>query len=77
MAVMAIAVASLSGAAATATADDGDHGAAAFGNAVGSPGILSGNVVQVPIYLPIEICGNNVSILSALDGALGNVCVQH
>ncbi|MET9951097.1 chaplin [Streptomyces sp. NPDC006339] len=59
------------GAAAPAMAD-----AHAEGAAIGSPGVLSGNVVQVPIHVPINICGNSVNIIAALNPAFGNVCIN-
>ncbi|MEW2135789.1 chaplin [Streptomyces sp. NPDC005409] len=59
------------GGASTASAD-----AIAEGVAVGSPGVLSGNVVQVPIHIPINLCGNSVNIIGALNPAGGNVCVN-
>ncbi|CAL9300936.1 MULTISPECIES: chaplin [unclassified Streptomyces] len=59
------------GAAAPALADAGASGAA-----VGSPGVLSGNVVQVPIHIPINICGNTVNIIGLLNPAFGNVCIN-
>lgn len=55
---------------------DGGHGAVAQGAAVGSPGVLSGNNVQVPIYIPINICGNTVNVIAALNPTFGNVCVN-
>ncbi|MFI1153227.1 chaplin [Streptomyces sp. NPDC020817] len=48
----------------------------AEGYAVGSPGILSGNVVQVPIHVPINICGNSINILAALNPTAGNTCIN-
>ncbi|MDQ0793160.1 chaplin [Streptomyces sp. B1I3] len=59
------------GAAAPAMADAGAEAAA-----IGSPGVLSGNVVQVPIHIPINICGNTVNVIGALNPAFGNVCVN-
>ncbi|WP_137993673.1 chaplin [Streptomyces vilmorinianum] len=59
------------GAAAPAMADADAHGAA-----IGSPGVLSGNVVQVPIHVPINVCGNTVNVIAALNPAYGNVCVN-
>jgi hypothetical protein len=50
---------------------DANAGAAA----VGSPGVLSGNVVQVPIHIPIQVCGNTVNIIALLNPAFGNTCV--
>jgi hypothetical protein len=52
-------------------------GASAEGKAVGSPGVLSGNVIQVPLDIPINACGNSVNILIALaNPAIGNTCVN-
>ncbi|MET9429760.1 MULTISPECIES: chaplin [unclassified Streptomyces] len=59
------------GAAAPAAAD-----AEANGVAANSPGILSGNVVQVPIHVPINICGNTINIVGLLNPAFGNVCIN-
>lgn len=59
------------GAAAPAMADAGAHGVA-----VGSPGVLSGNVVQVPIHVPINVCGNSVNVIGAINPAFGNTCVN-
>ncbi|MEU3775050.1 chaplin ChpH [Streptomyces sp. NPDC032472] len=54
-----------------AVADAGAQGAA-----VGSPGVLSGNVVQVPIHVPVNVCGNTISAIGLLNPAFGNVCVN-
>ncbi|MFD1831583.1 chaplin [Streptomyces desertarenae] len=51
-----------------------DSGAA--GAAVGSPGVVSGNVVQVPIHIPVNACGNTVSVIGLLNPAFGNYCVN-
>ncbi|MBT2406581.1 MULTISPECIES: chaplin [unclassified Streptomyces] len=48
----------------------------AHGVAIGSPGVLSGNVVQVPIHIPINICGNSVNIIGVLNPAAANVCIN-
>ncbi len=52
-----------------ASADAGAKGAA-----IGSPGVLSGNVVQVPVHVPINVCGNTVNIVGLLNPAVGNEC---
>ncbi len=52
-----------------AQADAGANGAA-----VGSPGVLSGNLIQVPIHVPINVCGNTVSVIGVLNPAFGNFC---
>ncbi|MEU2232358.1 chaplin [Streptomyces vietnamensis] len=50
--------------------------AEAEGWAIGSPGVLSGNVVQVPIHIPINACGNSVNIIGLLNPAVGNTCIN-
>ncbi|MGW4914218.1 chaplin [Streptomyces sp. NPDC004270] len=60
------------GAAVPAFADSGAEAAA-----VASPGVISGNAIQVPIHIPINICGNTVNIIAALNPAFGNVCLNH
>ncbi|WUB50079.1 chaplin [Streptomyces griseorubiginosus] len=59
------------GMAAPAFADAG-----AQGTAVGSPGLLSGNVVQVPVHVPINVCGNTVNVIALLNPAFGNSCTN-
>ncbi|OKH98410.1 chaplin [Streptomyces sp. CB02923] len=54
-----------------AVADSGSQGAA-----VNSPGVISGNVVQVPIHVPINLCGNSIDIIGLLNPAFGNTCVN-
>ncbi|WP_112468069.1 chaplin [Streptomyces triticisoli] len=49
-------------------------GAVAEGAAIGSSGLASGNVVQVPIHAPINVCGNTVNVVGLLNPAVGNVC---
>ncbi|KUM90546.1 chaplin [Streptomyces pseudovenezuelae] len=50
--------------------------AGADGTAVGSPGVLSGNVVQVPIHIPVNVCGNTVNVIGLLNPAFGNSCAN-
>ncbi|AYL35208.1 chaplin ChpH [Streptomyces sp. PDY-4] len=54
-----------------AAADSGAQGAA-----VHSPGVLSGNVVQAPIHVPVNVCGNTISVIGLLNPAFGNACVN-
>ncbi|GGV69488.1 chaplin [Streptomyces longisporoflavus] len=44
--------------------------------AVGSPGVLSGNLVQVPVHVPVNLCGNTVDVIGLLNPAFGNTCVN-
>ncbi|MEU0900728.1 chaplin [Streptomyces massasporeus] len=46
----------------------------ASGVAKDSPGVLSGNSVQVPVDVPVNLCGNTVNVLAALNTAFGNSC---
>ncbi|MFF4710133.1 chaplin [Streptomyces eurythermus] len=48
----------------------------AHGAAVGSPGVISGNVIQVPIGIPINVCGNTIDIIGLLNPAFGNACAN-
>ncbi|AYV31573.1 chaplin [Streptomyces sp. CJ_13] len=57
------------GGAGSAMADSEAHGIAA-----GSPGFLSGNLIQVPIHVPINACGNSVNVIGLLNPTAGNVC---
>lgn len=59
------------GAAAPAFADAGASGGAAF-----SPGVVSGNVIQVPIHIPVNVCGNTINVIGILNPAFGNVCIN-
>lgn len=49
-------------------------GAGAEGAAINSGGLASGNVVQVPIHAPINICHNTVHVAGLLNPTVGNVC---
>ncbi|MFB6889585.1 chaplin family protein [Kitasatospora sp. NPDC056327] len=40
-----------------------EGGAYANGVVANSPGVLSGNQIQIPISIPINVCGNSLSIL--------------
>lgn len=59
------------GGAGMATAD-----ADAQAKAVGSPGVLSGNILQVPVHVPVNVCGNSISVIGLLNPAFGNTCVN-
>lgn len=48
----------------------------AQGVAAGSPGVLSGNTIQVPVHVPVNACGNTINIVGALNPAAGNTCVN-
>ncbi|MER5872098.1 chaplin [Streptomyces sp. NPDC002044] len=69
--VMATAGLAVAGAAGAASADSSAEGAA-----VGSPGVLSGNLAQVPVHVPVNVCGNSVNVVGLLNPAFGNACVN-
>ncbi|WP_432093504.1 chaplin [Streptomyces sp. bgisy100] len=64
-----LAAAAILGSGAAAIADSGAQGAAA-----GSPGLLSGNVVQAPASVPVNLCGNTVDVLAGWNEAADNTC---
>ncbi|MFD5234892.1 chaplin [Streptomyces qaidamensis] len=53
----------------TASANDGP-----VGIATESPGFLSGNVIQIPIDVTANICGNSINVIGLLNPAFGNKC---
>ncbi|WP_258395241.1 MULTISPECIES: chaplin [unclassified Streptomyces] len=66
-----MAAAAVAGTAGIAAADSGAQGAATH-----SPGVVSGNVVQVPVHVPVNVCGNTVNVIGLLNPAFGNSCVN-
>jgi hypothetical protein len=60
-----------------ASATGHGHGAEANGKAVQSPGVGSGNLVQAPIHVPVNVVGNTVSVIGALNPTFGNDGVNH
>ncbi|MEU8544339.1 chaplin [Streptomyces sp. NPDC048717] len=65
------AAATLAAATGVATADAGAAGAA-----VNSPGVISGNTIQVPVDLDLNLCGDTIDIIALLNPAFGTVCVN-
>ncbi|MEU6606659.1 chaplin [Streptomyces shenzhenensis] len=71
LALTTAAIAAVAGGAGVAAADSGAQGAATQ-----SPGVLSGNVVQVPVHVPVNLCGNTVDVVALLNPSFGNVCAN-
>ncbi|MFI1534700.1 chaplin [Streptomyces anandii] len=72
-----IAVAAASGAMAMAVPVSAfAAGATADGAAIGSPGVISGNTIQLPAHLPVNVCGNTVNVVGLLNRAAGNQCAN-
>lgn len=66
-----LAGAALVAGAGTAAADSG-----ANGTATNNPGVLSGNVIQVPVDLDLNLCGNTVDVIGLLNPAAANACAN-
>ncbi|MFD0412896.1 chaplin [Streptomyces sp. NPDC127108] len=71
LALSAVAAAAVAGGAGVAAADSGAHGAA-----TNSPGVVSGNAIQVPVHVPVNVCGNSINVIGLLNPAFGNTCVN-
>ncbi|MFD3561846.1 chaplin [Streptomyces sp. NPDC058686] len=67
-----VAAAALAGTAGVAAADSGAQGAAAH-----SPGVISGNAVQIPVHVPVNLCGNTVDVIGLLNPTFGNHCANN
>ncbi|MGW0736962.1 chaplin [Streptomyces sp. NPDC002851] len=68
-------IASISLVAATVLASAGTaaaHGADAYGEAVESPGVGSGDLPQVPVHVPVNAVGNTVNAVGVLNPTMGN-----
>nr|WP_042391974.1 chaplin [Streptacidiphilus carbonis] len=46
----------------------------AAGAATHSPGVASGNLIQVPVHVPVNVCGDSVNVIGVLNPAFGNEC---
>ncbi|MFD8226210.1 chaplin [Streptomyces massasporeus] len=51
-------------------------GSGADGATAGSPGVVSGNTVQLPVHAPVNVCGNTVNVVGLLNPAAGNRCAN-
>ncbi|MEV0111674.1 chaplin [Streptomyces sp. NPDC050844] len=70
-ALTSVAAAALAGSAGIAAADAGAQGAA-----INSRGVASGNAVQVPVHVPVNVCGNTVNVIGVMNPAFGNHCIN-
>ncbi|WP_221359578.1 chaplin [Streptomyces beigongshangae] len=48
----------------------------ADGAAAHSPGVISGNTLQLPVHVPVNACGNTVNVVGLLNPAAGNRCAN-
>ncbi|MFD8913963.1 chaplin [Streptomyces sp. NPDC059575] len=48
----------------------------AAGAATASPGVVSGNVIQAPVHVPVNVVGNTVDVIGLLNPAFGNTGIN-
>ncbi|MHA5052238.1 chaplin [Streptomyces sp. SD15] len=48
----------------------------ADGGTAGSPGMISGNTIQLPVHVPVNVCGNTANVVGLLNPAVGNSCAN-
>ncbi|MDT0310101.1 chaplin [Streptomyces sp. DSM 44917] len=48
------------------------HTPDAVGSAVHSPGVVSGNVIQAPVDVPVQVNGNSINVIGVLNPVWGN-----
>ncbi|MFI9157788.1 chaplin [Kitasatospora aureofaciens] len=72
LAAAALAAVAVLAGAGTAAAGD----ATANGVAANSPGVLSGNLIQIPINLEANVCGNSIDVVGLVNPAFGNICIN-
>jgi hypothetical protein len=48
--------------------------AGAQGGAANSPGLASGNVIEAPVHVPVNVCGDTIDIIALLNPAFGAAC---
>ncbi|MET8245580.1 chaplin [Streptomyces sp. NPDC005202] len=53
------------------------NGAWAGGQAEHSPGVVSGNLVQAPVDIPVNAVGNSVNVIGVLNPAFGNLGINN
>jgi hypothetical protein len=48
----------------------------AEGKAVNSPGVASGNVLQVPVHVPVNVTGDSINVVGIGNSAFDNHSVN-
>jgi len=49
----------------------------AAGSADNSPGAASGNLLAVPVHVPVNVCGVSADVVGLLNPAFGNHCANN
>lgn len=47
-------------------------GAVANGSATQSPGVVSGNLAEIPVHIPANVTGNTATVIGGLNPTFGN-----
>lgn len=68
----AAAVTLLAGGIAMAGAGAASASSISDGVAKNSPGVVSGNTVQVPVHVPVNVVGNTANVIGVANPAFGN-----
>ncbi|MER6331735.1 chaplin [Streptomyces sp. NPDC014983] len=55
-----------------AVAESGAQGAALH-----SPGVVSGNVIEAPVHVPVNVCGDTIDVIGILNPAFGEACANN
>lgn len=76
MRIRLMAAAGLAGVALLATAGTAAADPDPIGVAANSPGLLSGNVIQIPVDLGLNLCGDSIDLVGLLNPAAGNACTN-
>ncbi|MEV5283480.1 chaplin [Streptomyces sp. NPDC051994] len=73
----ALAVTVLAGGALVAATGAASADGVANGKAEHSPGVVSGNLAQVPVHVPVNVAGNTLNVVGLLNPAFGNESTNH
>lgn len=72
----AVAVTAVAGGLAAAGSGVAAAHSGAVGGGLNSPGVVSGNTVQAPVNVPVNVNGNSVNVVGLLNPAFGNVSIN-
>ena len=75
--IVAVALSAIAMMQAAPTPVDKRSDAAAQGEAQNSPGLGSGNVLNISVVIPVNACGNSISCIGLLNPTSGHACENH
>lgn len=77
LATTVLAATAVIGTAGAAVATDPKPPTGPVGVTGNSPGVLSGDVIQIPIHVPVNVCGDSIDVIGLLNPASGNTCTNN